>query len=146
MVIAAEYSLPQLLDLDIPHKGSLRRTTSGSDLERSELKVASFFLCGGYSLLEAFFTSSLSLTCLLSVPQDTMSKEITVYSTEHRSSLVGSIKLPNKTKSIPVPVYVVIVDDNSGSMGGARAQLCVEKTKTIITDCVKQGVDYRYAT
>jgi hypothetical protein len=80
------------------------------------------------------------------VPQDTMSKEITVYSTEHRSSLVGSIKLPNKTKSIPVPVYVVIVDDNSGSMGGARAKLCVEKTKTIITDCVKQGVDYRYAT
>jgi hypothetical protein len=75
-----------------------------------------------------------------------MTKEITVYSTAHRSSLVGSIQLPNETKSIPIPVYVVIVDDNSGSMSGTRANLCVDKTKAIITECVNQGVDYLYAT
>lgn len=75
-----------------------------------------------------------------------MSQELIALSTEKRSYLTGFIHTSKDEKSNSVPVYVVIVDDNSGSMSGLRANYCVEKTKVIIRECIAKGVEYQYAT
>ena len=80
-----------------------------------------------------------------------MSKNLLVLTTEYTSFLTGSLvmneneNLKNFQKQI-IPVYVVIVDDNSGSMSGGRAINCVLKTQAIIRECVAKGVSYQYAT
>lgn len=70
---------------------------------------------------------------------------IYLFNTNKISLLSGLIELNNEI-TLPIPVYVVIVDDNSGSMSGQRANYCIEKTKTIIRQCMLKGVKYQYAT
>lgn len=74
-----------------------------------------------------------------------MSNNLIVLSTDNVSFLTGNIRYHTE-KSLPIPVYVVIVDDNSGSMSGSRANYCVQKTKVIIRECIAKGVQYQYAT
>lgn len=74
-----------------------------------------------------------------------MSKDILVLNTEKISLLNGTI-ITGESNSISIPVYVVIVDDNSGSMSGSRAKFCADKTKTIIRECITKGIKYQYAT
>jgi hypothetical protein len=77
-----------------------------------------------------------------------MSNNLTVLSTENISLLSGSISFEKSdaNATVAIPVYVVIVDDNSGSMSGGRAMNCALKTKAIIHECVAKGVSYQYAT
>jgi hypothetical protein len=75
-----------------------------------------------------------------------MSKKIVqALSTGEEFYLQGSLTLPHSSEN-RATVVVVIVDDNSGSMGGSRASQCVEKTKVIVKRCEEARVPYQYAT
>ncbi len=41
---------------------------------------------------------------------------------------------------------VVIVDDNSGSMGGKRQKYCIEKSQAIVAKCIASEIPYQYST
>jgi hypothetical protein len=71
-----------------------------------------------------------------------MSNDLSLIQARNYSFLVGSIPF----ESDPIPVVVVIVDDNSGSMRGARAPQCTVKTKCLVRECVKKNIEYQYAT
>jgi hypothetical protein len=44
------------------------------------------------------------------------------------------------------PLFVIIVDDNSGSMEGHRQLYCCLKSQSIVNACQNAGVKYQYAT
>jgi hypothetical protein len=98
--------------------------------------------------LRSTFLRSPHLTFCFSLLAHTMSKNLIVLTTENISLLSGSISYEKSSDAptVATPVYVVIVDDNSGSMSGGRANNCALKTKAIIHECVAKGVSYQYAT
>ena len=71
---------------------------------------------------------------------------IKALSTGYEAYLNGSVPITPLSNEASLLNVVVIVDDNSGSMVGTRAQQCAEKTRVIISECIDNRIPYFYAT